>query len=968
MKGHLKKRLLFTFIFVVQIFIAPQILAEDVKTVVIPQQIIKCTRGTVIIPTQEIYADEDIYNEYIDFYVTDVPKVFEPMYLMSNGKEISYIGTDWDDTVGGSFTYFNYLNLRDIKISAKLNPVTSPSDMVDLLNGFVDSGAQLNDNGEVVLLKDIVYHYDYNNPDNPRAGQDPTEDQTWLIQTDLTLIGNGHHIEGRYGSGFDIEVENSTFTVDNVIRDCKLKVTNSTIYCKNYNQFNNVWTKGNVLFKGIYDEGELVGLDFPCEHGNTFLELDVLDQYISNSTISIEDLAVEFGGIHVPASTVVNIKRCWFETCGGHYVSSDSTEFRNIKIFGGTVNIEESFLQSCDIIGRPIYPFAEVESGSLNIESSNILDDILVKGKKANVEINSGQFHALTIQEGNVKVNSGHFTNGITIDGGSLEVNNGYFPGGITMDGGSLEVNNGYFPGGITMDGGSLEVNGGKVALLDVNDEKCDITLNQGLFGGIKIPSEVNKSIWDMLGHGAGYYDRDGTYIPYRLGHIEGNDETVGSIIQSTTYPVSFVLSNYSAVPTPAFTAAQDANVGPNGTDIKVRSNGDLEIWTPKGMAWLAFMCSDTHERVQTGREYYEQGKDWYLMDDLDMDGYGDLWPELNIIGRTFFGQGHRIYNLDVLRPDACFIKLVTQGAVVRDMIVEGSVSNLKDEGGRMPDSYGNINYNVSGFARQNKGLIVNCAYKGTVWNAALGCVNIGGFVGTNHGRIENCYVAPCGQTIGGVRYAEEHFEFENEYPCAPPETEGYYVGGFAISNGYLATTPEDGFIENCYFGGRVSYDSMTSENENINIECVTGVLNIKGALCEHLYILDEDISAETLNKNALEHTPEMYEGTSYPYVEWAAWAESDDKQCGRPYFVWEKHLDDTPTGIDGVEAQGGFKAWSEDGMLCFCTDGSADVLVYSAGGRLCVRHSAQTGTERVALPKGIYIVKCGGTSKKVIL
>ena len=147
------------------------------------------------------------------------------------------------------------------------------------------------------------------------------------------------------------------------------------------------------------------------------------------------------------------------------------------------------------------------------------------------------------------------------------------------------------------------------------------------------------------------------------------------------------------------------------------------------------------------------------------------------------------------------------------------------------------------------------------------------------------------------------------------------------------------------------------------------GILSNRVDSCKTLYFLNADVSAETLNKNALEHTPEKYEGNNrYPYVEWAAWVESDDKQCGRPYFVWEKNLDDTPSGIDGVEAQGGFKAWSEDGMLCFCTDGSADVLVYSAGGRLCVRHSAQTGTERVALPKGIYIVKCGGTSKKVIL
>ena len=450
------------------------------------------------------------------------------------------------------------------------------------------------------------------------------------------------------------------------------------------------------------------------------------------------------------------------------------------------------------------------------------------------------------------------------------------------------------------------------------------------------------------MGHArprCGDYDRDGTYM--------------------TTYPVSSVFSNYSAAPTPAFTAAQDASVGPNGTDIKVRSNGDLEIWTPEGMAWLAFMCSDTHERVQTGREYYEQGKDLYLMADLDMDGYGDLWPRFNVIGKTLFGQQHRIYNLDILRPDASFINTIGEGAVVRDLIVEGNVSNMKDEGGRFPESVnGQITYSVSGFVGVNNGLIVNCAYKGDVWNTALGGLNMSGFVFNNNGRIENCYMSPCGETVGGARYADD--KFGNEYPCMPSE---YYLGGgFVFINLYDNAKPENAAIDNCYFGGQVSYGTTVPDNENISIEFRHGVYNTHGYPCDRFYHLDEDISAETLNKNALEHTPEMYEGTSYPYVEWAAWAESDDKQCGRPYFVWEKNLDDTPSGIDGVEAQGGLKAWSEDGMLCFSTDGKADVAIYSISGKLCAYRAAQTGTERVTLPKGIYVIKCGETSKKVIL
>ena len=309
---------------------------------------------------------------------------------------------------------------------------------------------------------------------------------------------------------------------------------------------------------------------------------------------------------------------------------------------------------------------------------------------------------------------------------------------------------------------------------------------------------------------------------------------------------------------------------------------------------------------------------------------------------------------------------MVSEGAVVRDLIVEGSITNLNDEGGRFPQSANeHVTYTTSGFVNVNNGLLVNCAFKGEVWNTALGKLNMSGFANNNNGRIENCYMSPCNEIVGGARYANDNFG--NEYVCMPYEN--YRGGGFVFHNSYNESEPENAIIYNCYFGGQVSYGTNVPNNENISIIFRHGVFDSNGYPCDHLYHTDTDISAEMLNNNILEHTPEMYEGTSYPYIEWAKWAESDDKQCGRPYFVWEKNLADTPSGVDNIEAEGGFKAWNENGTLCFSSDYKINVSVYSINGILYARYNGHIGTKRIeALPEGIYIVTCGNMSKKVVL
>ena len=927
MKTEIKNKMLrlIALLFIAQCLVITKTWADG-KRIPISAQSYKCKWGTVNILEQEIELGGSVSDPELECTITDVPKGFRFHGLLVNGfSEINY-SPEYEGPILLRYSY--YSKMESIAVVAEPLPIIQPSDLVDVINAFEPGGAELNEKGEVVVLKTLY---------RPSSNDDTREDvatgsHPWHIQANLTITRQNGDAGISIGY-FNLDVENSHIVTDGVMSLCSFSLTNSTIGCKNANvgqTYTIESTSGNVQFKGVGDNGEELD-NALCDSGKPSVNLlfygesSGVDWGIKNSTISFENLAVSYstsyGDFIIPASATVKMKNC-------------SVGYNNLNVQGGKVHFENCLLYQYE----PSSPILTVESGSLEIDNSEIIGSINVNGTDAKFTANSGRFDGLVVVSG------------------------------------KATINNGYFPNGITVNGGSLEVNNGTIKTLNVTNEKCEIDLNNGHFSSVYMPIDVKKSIQSLLGANASFYDRDGTYMPFKLVDIDGVDITEGQIITGTAYPVSFVFSNYGSTPSAAYTAAQRADVGPEGKDIRVRDNGDLEIWTPDGMAWLAFVHSDTHDRVLTGREYYEKSRDWYLMADLDMDGYGTGWPELSVTGRTFYGQQHRIYNMNVLRPDASFLSTIDYKGVVRDLIVEGSVTNQADEGGRtLGDFFYTTDYNVGGFVCNNYGLIVNCAFKGGVWNRAIGDnVKVAGFANINTGKIENCYVAPCGQLVGGERNADDT---PSIYKPLCNRYEDYYVGGFAYLNSHKVIIYEDGQreyydgeIENCYFGGQAIYTASYSDEITISTQVNGGITESSEAPCDRLYYLDADISAETLNKNALDHTPSNYDETLHPYVEWAQWKESDDKQCGKPYFVWEKNIDDTPSAIGMIDAESGFKVWSEDGVLCFSNAQSADVSVYSVSGELVKQERGRMGTGRITLPKGVYVVKCGNVTRKVML
>ena len=132
-----------------------------------------------------------------------------------------------------------------------------------------------------------------------------------------------------------------------------------------------------------------------------------------------------------------------------------SVGYNNLNVQGGKVHFENCLLYQYE----PSSPILTVESGSLEIDNSEIIGSINVNGTDAKFTANSGRFDGLVVVSG------------------------------------KATINNGYFPNGITVNGGSLEVNNGTIKTLNVTNEKCEIDLNNGHFSSVYMPIDVKKSI-----------------------------------------------------------------------------------------------------------------------------------------------------------------------------------------------------------------------------------------------------------------------------------------------------------------------------------------------------------------------------------------------------------------------------------------------------------------------------------------
>ena len=141
---------------------------------------------------------------------------------------------------------------------------------------------------------------------------------------------------------------------------------------------------------------------------------------------------------------------------------------------------------------------------------------------------------------------------------------------------------------------------------------------------------------------------------------------------------------------------------------------------------------------------------------EADLDLTDSDFQGIPIFGGTFEGNGHTIRGLDLTQAGSVqgFFRYLTESALVEDLQLEGNVQ---------PGGSGGT---VGGFVGENKGILRNCSFSGTV----SGTEYVGGIAGDNtvSGTLENCRVSGtiygdhfvgglAGQNKGTIRVCENH-------------------------------------------------------------------------------------------------------------------------------------------------------------------------------------------------------------------
>ena len=164
---------------------------------------------------------------------------------------------------------------------------------------------------------------------------------------------------------------------------------------------------------------------------------------------------------------------------------------------------------------------------------------------------------------------------------------------------------------------------------------------------------------------------------------------------------------------------------------------------------------SDKEEFLKFARkcqdDYYSYGRVFNLQDDIDLSG--SSFDGIPYFAGTFNGNGHTVSGLKISREgsDYGFFRYVGKTGRVKDLTVSGSVKvtgSAENVGGFVGTNYGILencsfegivtgNTNVGGIVGENRadGIVLTCYNKGTIG----GTNEVGGICGMNRGILQNC-------------------------------------------------------------------------------------------------------------------------------------------------------------------------------------------------------------------------------------
>lgn len=833
-------------------------------------------------------------NSYQDFYDTSSYNLVE-----DDGTWLTYSTTDlWkftdvyscNKTTGYISINNGFFYVENITIS----PIKDITDLYNVFNYYKPNSTTI-ENGELVMAESNYSVGLENNPLKFIKGDSPIIIRKFRVSSteisvdggdvtligkegfantitfpDMNLISGSLHISDGYVRNLSMTSGELTLEGENA-HIYKASVSGGSIYYKNRDDGhpyirkaydNEANTKSRLSIEGnVHIQGEGIGYltsfadiknsvvtsetdikDFsPCgnERAHSFVkDTAIIDA--SSVFFNKEDLS-SMKEMIIKGASNVEMNYVHFRQ-DSHDNHDDSFVDKPIHLEDGNLLLNKSNLTSTFYYGEEHKGehIIEQTGGTLQIKNSDISAPILVNGDQAKAEFVSGD---MTGNNTYVEVLLGN----LDIKGGKIN--------GVLMKGGSLNVSGGYFDGGIQVDADC------KIALSGGYYRSSAIVFSEG----VTVPASSSLLV-------SGYeFGDDYINTVYPLGtdlKVRDYNADINGVIHKGKQYQFYTVTKDPMQETAAYKAAKTADIGPNGKDVKADGT-TLEIYTPQGLAWLAVMTNDDFTKyVENGKEYfpaYRVKKTYKLMADLDMTGYGEDWPSIQVYNNILDGQGHRIYNQNATGTSPSFISGISEDGIVANLIVEG---NMKITSRKYSS---NIVYTVGGLCHYNAGRIVNCAFIGEIYSDVTQYISIAGLAANNTttGRIENCYVNPCGKSIKGIRPAT--ITTDDFTPCYH---ERYDVARLVASN--------DGSVENCYFAGEIDFDNQATDNKNIEVILHEGLVG--GRYGDYGNVTNcyegSDILAETLNKNVQNHKQEK----DYP---WVIWAVNSDIQCGKPYLLF---------------------------------------------------------------------------------
>ena len=503
----------------------------------------------------------------------------------------------------------------------------------------------------------------------------------------------------------------------------------------------------------------------------------------------------------------------------------------------------EKIIDGADItISCPVSPCL-VKAGSLTIDG----------GWNHTISLGSFPIFILDGANAEVTIKDGYFENGsryvseqgpmAVVKQGTLNISGGYL-GEINMFGGELNVSGGYFHSNID--------NPASINIL----APCKVSLSGGRFDdesgsrspqSVFIDSSVSMKNEDLLVEGYDFYSSYPTIRPaVKMEPIEtdivtekgftidNNNELVETTFTGRALYFEQVKSK-EVEHSLFFEAAQNANVGPSGTDVSIEGNEYL-IKSEEGLAWVAYMLNNiefenhsnkNYESPMTnGREYFFKSNNiptyFRLTKSMDMAKY-DWIPFALPTLSCFDGQGYCIRGLNMESGGKYWGKYNQLLVGFISYTINGILSNLSVEGVAYIQTkhFSKESYAVGGLIGYNHGLIVNCSFVGDLSCDAVhdsGCI-IGGLVGENDGQIENSSM------VGSIYLNVEEDEYLNYYGANTTFCIGGLVGrdlfGGKISNCcYMKDDlPESITVDNNVYKYQIMSDDFVGYYNTLNVE-----------------------------------------------------------------------------------------------------------------------------------------------------